>query len=140
MAILDKLVGLGGAVKDTFDRTFGDPSKHADDDANDSDSDDVEAAAAARALDVPGAWAVLGLAPSSTLDDVRAAASAIARAHHPAAARKDDAGTAALARTAAAAELLEEHLLPLVPNNVAGKPRTTTPTSKRARATARTPR
>ena len=132
MAILDKLAGLGGAVKDTFDRTFGDPSKNAGDTDDDDDDDD---AAAPAVLTVEGAWAVLGIAPSATLDDVRASSRALARAQHPGSVNKDEAATTSLARIAEASELLEEHLLPLAPGNAA-KPGTT-PTSTRARATAR---
>jgi hypothetical protein len=139
MAILDKLAGLGGAVKNTFDRAFGDGGNRHEDEVD--DDDDGEAAAA---LDVEGAWGVLGLTATATLDDVRAAARALARQAHPATVDKEASALTAFARIASAAELLEEHLLPLSPA-VAGSSTskgssTTTPTSTRTRATARTPR
>ncbi|MDP2344089.1 MAG: J domain-containing protein [Deltaproteobacteria bacterium] len=135
MAILDKLAGLGGAVKNTFDRAFGDTSNDAD-----NIDDDADAAPEVPGLDVDGAWVVLGLPPSSTLDDVRAASRALARVQHPASMAKDLDAITALGRIAQASELLEEHLLPMVPGSVAPKGTTPTSTSTRTRATARNPR
>ncbi len=129
MAILDKLAGLGGAVKSTFDRTFGEATKVDDDD---------DVAALPVGLDLAQAWGVLGLTASATLDDVRAASRTLARLHHPGSVRKDAAAAVALARVAEASALLEEHLLPLVPSKVPGPAAALT--SKRTRATARTPR
>jgi hypothetical protein len=93
-------------------------------------------------MDEPTARRVLGLTDGATLDDVRAAAAALARPAVAGAAANDDVARGALARIATAAELLEERLLPVAglapppaPPGATGP--AGTPTSGRVRATAR---
>ena len=135
MAILEKLAGFGGAVKGTLERAFGDPAKQRNEDDNSAEGESEHGTA----LDAAAAWTLLGLAPSATLDEVRTAASTLARVHHPGCTRKDPRDVAALARVAEASELLEEQLLPLLSPKLGGSA-SAGASSTRLRATARKPR
>lgn len=147
MAILDKVLGVGEAVRDKLKETFGEPDTSGlDDDSSDADGD--TSGEGVPALDPPGAYAALGLAEGATLADVREAYRALARYHHPIAARDgvDSDAQKALDRLLEALELLEEHLVPLGPLGPGAgagggsggvTPRASRPPPRRKRATAR---
>lgn len=144
MAILDKVLGVGEAVRDKLKETFGEPDLSSVDDDVDAESEGASGEAEA-ALDPAGAYAALGLAESATLADVREAYRALARYHHPMAVRDGVESDAqrALDRLLEALELLEEHMVPLSPSSGGGgsggvTPRASRPPPKRKRATART--
>jgi hypothetical protein len=135
MAILDKVLGVGGAVRDKLKETFGEPDVNVDDDVDGELGEHGEAAAA---LDPAGAYTTLGLAEGATLADVREAYRVLARHHHPIALRDGQESDAqrALDRLLEALELLEEHLVPLGGSGgVTG--RASPPPPRRKRATAR---
>jgi hypothetical protein len=136
MAILDKLIGVGEAVRDKIKETFGDPQDGLAVDDGESAAD----APAGEALDVAGAFAALGLAEGASLADVREAYRAMSRHHHPIA-RRDGAQSEAartLDRLLEALELLEEHLVPLTGGPFGGgSGKAAPPPPRRKRATAR---
>lgn len=146
MAILDKVLGVGGAVRDKLKETFGEPDLSGVDGDGDGDAEsDAASGDGAPALDPAGAYAALGLAEGATLADVREAYRALARYHHPMAVRDGVESDAqrALDRLLEALELLEEHMVPLSPSSGGGgsggvTPRASRPPPKRKRATART--
>jgi hypothetical protein len=91
-------------------------------------------------MDATTARRVLGLSDDATLDEVRAAAASLARPALAGAAANDDSAAGALERIAAAAELLEERLLPLAGTPIArtgAAPPTAPLGGGRIRATAR---
>lgn len=140
MAILDKVLGVGEAVRDKLKETFGDPDLSVDDDVDaDANGSSGEGTAA---LDPTAAYTALGLAEGATLADVREAYRALARYHHPIAVRDglDSDAQRALDRLLEALELLEEQLVPLTPSGGSGgvTPRASRPPPRRKRATART--
>lgn len=141
MAILDKVLGVGEAVRDKLKETFGDPDLSGLDDDVDAESEGAAGEGTA-ALDPAAAYAALGLAEGATLADVREAYRALARYHHPIAARDglDSDAQRALDRLLEALELVEEQLVPLSPSGGSGgvTPRASRPSPRRKRATART--
>ena len=134
MAFLDKIFGVGGAMRDKVKATFGAPdlSSVHDNDAGDDAGD-------AAPLEAAGAYAALGLAEGATLADVREAYRAMARHHHPMAVRDgvDSEAHRALDHLLDALELLEEQLVPLAPASGGTSPRTSRPPATRKRATVR---
>lgn len=144
MAILDKVLGVGEAVRDKLKETFGEPDLSSVDDDVDAETDSSSEEGAS-ALDPASAYAALGLADGATLADVREAYRALARHHHPIAARDglESDAQRALDRLLEALELLEEHLVPLSPSSSGPgsggvTPRASRPPPRRKRATART--
>ncbi len=131
MAILDKVLGAGEALRDKLKETFGDPRD--DDDARAGSGPD-ELAFSGPPLDLAGAYAALGLAGDATLADVREAYRARARALHPLAVRDgvESSAQRELDRSLEALELLEEHLVPLSGAPPAASTPTPAPTRKRA--------
>ena len=109
MSLLNRLAGLPAAWKETWKKTFGDGD--AAEDVVDA-GDDV--APSRPSLPLEQAWSVVGVRPQATLDDVRAAARARARALQAGAAARDAQAARELEQLALASELLEEHLLPAV--------------------------
>ena len=136
MAILDKLRGVGEAVRDKVKETFGEPS---DTNSEDADDDDSVLAAAEPALDPAGAYAALGLSEGATLADVRDAYRTKARQQHPLASLDgvNSEAQRTLDRLLEALELLEEQLVPLTPHAPGVTPRVSAPPPRRKRATAR---
>jgi hypothetical protein len=145
MAILDKVLGVGEAVRDKLKETFGEPSLDSDALDDDADASGDSSGEGGAALDPAGAYAALGLAEGATLADVREAYRALARYHHPIAARDglESEAQRALDRLLEALELLEEHLVPLSPSSSGGAAgsgvtgRASPPPPRRKRATAR---
>jgi hypothetical protein len=142
MAILDKVLGVGEAVRDKLKETFGDPDLSGADDDVDAESEGASGEGAS-ALDPAAAYAALGLSEGATLADVREAYRSLARYHHPIAARDglESDAQRALDRLLEALELLEEHLVPLAPSTSGSgsvTPRAARPPPRRKRATART--
>jgi hypothetical protein len=141
MSILEKLAGLGSAMKEKVEAALGDPDQKAAERELEAELGLAQArttpTTAAPPMDEHTARRVLGLSDGATLDEVRAAADALARPAVAGAAAHDETAVAALDRIATAAELLEERLLPLAD----GPP--TSPTASagrgpgRVRATAR---
>jgi hypothetical protein len=109
MSLLNRLAGLPAAWKETWKKTFGD---------GDAAEDVVDAvddlSPSPPSLPLEQAWAVVGVRPHATLDDVRAAARARARSLQAGAAGRDTQAARELEQLALASELLEEHLLPAV--------------------------
>src|SRR5687767_6722740 len=135
MAILDKLLGVADAAREKYKETFGEPQH--DDMSLDDDASNEPDAPLDPPLDVPGAYAALGIAEGATLADVREAYRALARYHHPMAQRDgvDSDAQRALDRLLEALELLEETLVPL--SGSVGPVKTSQPPPRRKRATAR---
>ncbi len=110
MSLRRRLKGIGSSIKGKLDALTGD-------DVDTDDLDDMlsatESVTVMPTMDEAQARAVLDIGEAATLDVVRAAAAAKAKAVHPLAARGDEGGLLALDRIATAAELLEERLLPL---------------------------
>jgi hypothetical protein len=138
MAILDKILGAGEALREKVKGTFGEPALDAD--ALDVTIED-HSALAAPAVGAHRAYAVLGLADGATLADVREAYRALARHHHPFAVRDglDSEAQRVLDGLLEALEVLEEHLVPLVPSGSRARIERTPPLPRRKRATARKP-
>jgi hypothetical protein len=137
MAILDKVLAVGDAVRDKWKETFGEPTAGALDD----EPADADGATPGAPLDVPQAYAALGLAEGATLADVREAYRALARAWHPLMRRDGPTSDAAQAldRLLDALELLEQHLLPLSGSAGASGTPAARAAPKRRRATERRP-
>lgn len=121
MAILDKLRGVGEAVRDKVKETFGEPTGEGSEEGT-ADVRGQEAPEGPPPLDVHGAFALLGLAEGATLADVRESYRALARRHHPIARRDgiDSEAARTLDRLLEALELLEEQLVPLAGGGGAG--------------------
>jgi hypothetical protein len=126
MSIREKLAGLGSAVKEKVGAAFGDPDQQAAERELEAELGlaHQERAASSTApptppMDETTARRVLGLSDDATLDEVRAAAASLARPALAGAAANDDSAAGALERIAAAAELLEERLLPLAGTPIA---------------------
>lgn len=150
MPILDKLRGVGEAVRDKVKETFGEGEGATDEGAEPGGiEEEGEGRALEPALDVDGALKLLGLGvlhpDDATLADVREAYRALARRHHPIARRDgmDSEAARTLDRLLEALELLEEHLVPLAgagpggggaPSGSGGRAE---PPPRRKRATAR---
>ena len=147
MSIREKLAGLGSAVKEKVGAAFGDPDQQAAERELEAELGlaHQERAATLAApptppMDETTARRVLGLADAATLDEVRAAAASLARPALAGAAANDDNAVGALERIVAAAEWLEERLLPLAGTPIArtgAVPPTAPVGGGRIRATAR---
>jgi hypothetical protein len=145
MAILDKLLGVTGAVRDKVKQTFGDPQAALEGRFEGRFEDGAAASEAGLfgpALDVPGAFSALGLSEGATLAAVREACRVQSRTIHPIARRDgfDSEAARALDRLLEALELLEEHLVPLTPSpdrRGGGSGGEAPPASRRKRATPR---
>ena len=135
MAILDKVLGVGEAVRDKLKETFGDPTGSVDDDGAAGDDEPT----GGPPLDLAGAYAALGLAETATLADVREAYRAMAKHWHPLARRDGDDSEAqrTLDRLLDALELLEEQLVPLSGVPTAARAPAAPAPPKRKRATER---
>lgn len=143
MPILDKLRGVGEAVRDKVKETFGEGEGATEEGAEPGLEEGPEGRALEPALDVAGARKLLGLSDGATLADVREAYRALARRHHPLARRDgmDSEAARTLDRLLEALELLEEHLVPLAgagpASGGAGSGGRAEPPPRRKRATAR---
>jgi hypothetical protein len=118
MSIIDRLAVLGSSIgtslKGKVESAFTERGDGDGDVDNDVDSDgDMASSRVQPALDEATARRRLGLDDACTLLDVRSRAAALARPALASALGNDDNALAALGDIAAAAELLEERLLPL---------------------------
>jgi hypothetical protein len=142
MSLRETLSEFSSAVKSKLGGALSDPDLHAAErelerslagESHEAGSP-ASSSTSARAMDEGTARTILGLTERATLDEVRVAAATLGR--RALAGRLDDAERA-IDRIVAAAEHLEERLLPLS-GQTDKKPQTpTTPTPTRTRATAR---
>ena len=110
MSIIDRIAVLGSSIGTSLKGKV----ESAFTDRDDVDSDgDMASSRVQPALDEATARRRLGLADACTLLEVRSRAAALARPALAGALGNDDHALAALGDIAAAAELLEERLLPL---------------------------
>ena len=114
MSIIDRIAVLGSSIGTSLKGKVESAFTERDDVDSDGDGDgDMASSRVPPALDEATARRRLGLADACTLLEVRSRAAALARPALAGALGNDDNALAALGDIAAAAELLEERLLPL---------------------------
>ena len=112
MSIIDRIAVLGSSIGTSLKGKVESAFTERDDVDSDGDGD-MASSRVQPALDEATARRRLGLADACTLLEVRSRAAALARPALAGALGNDDNALAALGDIAAAAELLEERLLPL---------------------------